>query len=113
MDVCFHLVKGAGENGNHHEVRSRQRLGQAVADPVAPVAQSLGPGVHPAADDPVGLGGLPVDVIEGHLAAQGGLNGQIRHKVPGPAPGASADVGQPQVQGLSVFISHGSNLLFA
>ena len=94
VDVCLHLVKGARQNGDDHEVRPREGLLQALRHPVAPPPPGGGQAVYFVPDDLVGLGRRPVDVVQRHLPAHGRLHGQIGHEAPGPAPGTAPDVGQ-------------------
>ena len=115
VDVHLHLVKGARQDGDDHEVRPREGLLQGVRHPVTPPPPGGGAAADLVSDDLVGLGRPPVDVVQRHLAAHGRLHGQVGHKAPRPAPGPAPDVGQADIahpMGLTV-IPHGASLLKA
>jgi hypothetical protein len=80
VNVAFHLGKRAGEDGNHHEIRPGQRLGQRVAYDVFPVAFRSGHGGELVADNLVTLGRGAVDIVEAHRAGQLAVHRQVRHK---------------------------------
>ena len=96
VDVAFHFIKGAGQDGDDHEVRACQRFLQGRTDFIGPAGHRFRTGADFTADDPVAFRGFPVDVIQADRAAQIWIHGQVCHKAPGPPPGSPADIGDNQ-----------------
>ena len=93
MDIGLHLIKGAGKDGDDHEVGARKGLGKGGDCLIAPVGFGPLGGAELISDDLIVFCGLKINIIESHLPADVAAGGQIAHQSPGPAPGAAADVG--------------------
>ena len=106
MYVDFHFVKGAGQNRNDDKVGTGQSLLQGVGSLILPLGQGTLCAVELASDDHVVLGCFPVNVVERYLAADVRGRSQVAHQTPGPAAGATADVGDFQIFYFIVFIIH-------
>ena len=61
---------------------------------------------QPVTNDFIGPGSLRIYVIQPDGAAYGRFHGQIRHKCPGPSPGAASYVCDPDVIYPFILISH-------
>ena len=92
VHVRRHVIEGAGQDGDGHEIRPRQSLRQGVGHGVPPFCPGVRMLVDPLADAPVPLRSGPVDVVEGDLAGQTLGERQIVHEHPGPGLGPAADV---------------------
>ena len=92
MHVRRHVIQGAGQDGDGHEVRPRQCLLQGVRHGVTPLADGVGMGVDPVPDAPVPLRGGPVNIVEGDLPREALGQGEVVHEHPGPGFGPAADV---------------------
>ena len=97
MHVGRHVVQGAGQNGDSHEVRTRQGLLQGICHGVPPLGSGVGASVDPLPDAPVPLGGGYVDIIESDLSRELLGQSEVVHEHPGPGLGPAADVGQLQL----------------
>ena len=106
MHIALHFVKGGGQDGNDHKVRAGQRALQAVGHGIAPVGHRLGTGADPFPDGPVLFGGVPVNIVQPHLALHAGVQRDIGHEPPGPAPGAAANVGHSKAGHAILFVLH-------
>ncbi len=91
--VGFHLVKGAGEDGEDDEIAAGECVLQGGDSFIGEVALYVLPALEAVADDFVVFCRLHVNVIQFDRAAEIGFNGKVAHQVPGPPAGAAADIG--------------------
>ena len=96
VHIALHFLKGRGQDGNHDEVRPRQRFLQASADFIFPAGHRVRMRADPVADHLVPLRRGPVDIIQPDRSAHVPVHRQVLHKAPGPAAGTAADVGHLQ-----------------
>lgn len=112
VHVVFHLVEGAGQDGQHHEIGAGQRFFQGVHRLELPAVLVLFPGEQLVADDLVGFCGVEVNVVQINFTADALFQREVAHQAPGPAAGAAADVCDMNSVRLIVAYFHHKPFLF-
>ena len=106
MHIAFHLIKGAGYDGNHHKVRSFKRITDGIHRLVIPWGSAVRKLLHLISNHFVFTGGLPVNIIQIYASAHVIRRGQITHKPPCPSPGTSSYICDLDIFRPVVYIPH-------
>ena len=111
VHVALHFLEGAGQNGNHHKVNACQCFLQGVSDFILPVAHGLFVVCGLFTNNAILFSCVTVNIIQANRAFHAGIHGQVSHKAPCPATRSAADVGNLQIDGLTVLILHVNSFL--
>ena len=104
--IAFHFVKGAGNDGNNHEIRTLQGFPYGFHRLVIPWRLAVLKFLYLISNHFISFGGFQINIIQINTSAHVIRRSQITHQPPCPSAGTAPYVGNLKILCFTVYIPH-------